>query len=288
MGKKMILPNLLLTSTANCINATEEWDTLTHCLDVNYYNNYPYPISYQYNSRGFRDSEWPQDEQLKDCIWCLGDSFTVGVGQPYAHIWPQVLQKQQNKRTINVSMEGASNEWIAKKTLEILSVVDPNSLVIHWSFLHRREKKLIEANRVKWISFYSTVKDSSWPECVFDDMHSLPEEILKEINEIHHWTPATDEERKMFCDITDNEQDDIDNTIDCIKSVEQHAKNTKIIHSIIPDFATEYGKSLLLKDIKKLNINYIPEFKKLDLARDSFHYDIKTAEVFAREIGSRL
>lgn len=287
MGTPMILSDLILTSTANQLNATEEWDTLKHCLDVDYYKNYPYPISYRYNSRGFRDKEWPDDQHLKDCIWCVGDSFTLGVGQPYDHIWPQVLEKQQNERTINVSMEGASNNWIARRAEQILNKINPKILIIHWSFIHRREKSFLETTRVKWREFYASVRDSQWPDCEFDCMHELPTEILKEINEIHHWTPATDEERKLFADPANSDHDDITNTINCINLVEKYSTGTKIIHSVIPDFAGK-TKKLFVEYIEKLDINYIPEFKKLDLARDSFHYDIKTAEVFAQEIGSRL
>lgn len=287
MGAQMILPDLLLTLTANQINETEEWDTLKHCLDVNYYKNYPYTISYQYNSRGFRDSEWPTNNQLKDCIWCLGDSFTLGVGQPYSHIWPQVLQKQENKRTINISMEGASNNWISRRASQILQTVCPKLMIIHWSFIHRRENSFLETTRVKWQKFYASVKDPQWPVCDFDSMQKLPPGILKEIIEMHRWTPAIDEERKLFADPNNSDYDDIVNTINCINFVEKYSIDTKIIHSFIPDFAGKTNK-LFFENIKKLNITYIPEFKKLDLARDSFHYDIKTAEMFAQEIGSRL
>lgn len=284
----MLLTDLILTSTANQTNATEEWDTLTHCLDVDHYNNYPYPISYQYNSRGFRDSEWPADNQLKDCIWCIGDSFTLGVGQPYDHIWPQVLQKQQNKRTINVSMEGASNNWIARRAEQVLQVIQPDIMIIHWSFIHRREKSFLATTRVKWLEFYSSVKDPLWPACTFDEMNDLPTEILKEIEEIHHWVPATDEERKLFADPKNSDLDDIKNTIDCINQLEEYSKSTNIIHSVIPEFAESQTKKIFVENIEKLNVHYIPEFKKIDLARDGFHYDIKTAEMFVQDISAKI
>ncbi len=72
--------------------------------------DYPYPISYSYNSHGFRDDEWPDD--LSNVIWCIGDSFTTGVGVPFDHRWPNILQSKINKRCINLGIDGASNELI--------------------------------------------------------------------------------------------------------------------------------------------------------------------------------
>jgi hypothetical protein len=37
-------------------------------------------------------------------------------------------------------MDGASNNWIARRAKHILDTVDPCHMVVHWSFLHRREK----------------------------------------------------------------------------------------------------------------------------------------------------
>jgi len=56
-------------------------DTLELCLNKEYFKSYTKQISYRYNSKGFRDDEWPED--LSDVIWCVGDSFTVGIGQPF-------------------------------------------------------------------------------------------------------------------------------------------------------------------------------------------------------------
>jgi hypothetical protein len=69
----------------------------------------------------------------------VGDSFTSGIGSPYQHMWTQVLQSRINRRTINISMDGASNEWIARRAVDIMRQVRPRNLVIMWSYLHRRE-----------------------------------------------------------------------------------------------------------------------------------------------------
>ena len=38
-------------------------------------------------------------------------------------------------------MNGASNTWIARKTIQIIENIRPKCIVIHWSYLHRREDK---------------------------------------------------------------------------------------------------------------------------------------------------
>jgi len=137
----MILPDLVLPSRRNQHLNYTGLDDLARSPNPEYFNNYPWPISYTFNSRGFRDLEWPNTvDELKNCIWCIGDSFTVGVGVPLEHTWPRQLETATGLRTINVSMDGASNNWIARRAKHILDTVDPCHMVVHWSFLHRREK----------------------------------------------------------------------------------------------------------------------------------------------------
>lgn len=136
----MILPDLILPKRAN-----QQWqytgmDHPDNCLDKNHFQSYPHHISYNYNSRGFRDQEWPVDiTELKEAVWCIGDSFTAGVGSSLEFTWPQRLSVAINKRTINVSMDGASNEWIARIAQRIMFAIDPAHMVIMWSHTHRRE-----------------------------------------------------------------------------------------------------------------------------------------------------
>ena len=135
----MILENLQIPELKNKVYKESGLDSFDHCIDKNYFLNYPHQITYSYNSRGYRDGEWPTDTELSECIWSIGDSFTVGLGSPYEHIWPQVLQKNLNHRVINVSMDGASNRWISRKTIEIIKEVNPKNIIVMWSYTHRRE-----------------------------------------------------------------------------------------------------------------------------------------------------
>ena len=137
----MVLPDVVLSSRASCSNMSYNGvDMLEHCLDKQHFKQYPYKVNYNFNSRGFRDTEWPLElKELQNSVWCVGDSFTVGIGQPFDHIWPQVLQSNINKRTISVAMDGASNQWIARRAQQIAQQTQPANMVIMWSYFHRRE-----------------------------------------------------------------------------------------------------------------------------------------------------
>jgi hypothetical protein len=136
----MILPDFFLSTRQNCQLDYTGLDSREQSPDPEYFDNYPYPITYQFNSRGFRDAEWPDTvEQLKKSIWCVGDSFTVGIGVNYEHTWPRMLEQQLGRRVIKVAMDGASNNWIARKAQSLIQNIDPDHIILHWSFLHRRE-----------------------------------------------------------------------------------------------------------------------------------------------------
>ena len=100
----MILPDFILPSRQNQVWDKSGIDSYEECKDKKHFKSYPYAVDYDYNSRGFRDSEWPEDiDQLTHAIWCVGDSFTEGLGSPAEHAWPFLLQNQTNlKPTSNM------------------------------------------------------------------------------------------------------------------------------------------------------------------------------------------
>jgi hypothetical protein len=286
----MILPDFILPSRVN-----QQWqysgiDSIEHCLNKKHFKSYPHKIEYRYNSRGFRDTEWPSTlEELKKAIWCIGDSFTVGLGSPVEHTWPYILQQQTGQRTINVSMDGASNNWIARKVLKILSQVQPELIVIHWSYLHRREVSVDEAQLKWWQTYYKNIKDTTWPQCPTPaDFASLPEFIQNEIITKHAPGPfyqISDEDRVMHFDLKNVSIDlDKSNTLECIRVVESQAKATKILHSFIPDYMPNHGKNNFKDQLLSLVQNFIGEIAVIDYARDKHHYDIKTSQVFVQQI----
>ena len=111
-------------------------DTLEKCLDKDHYLSYTKDISYRYNSRGFRDHEWPED--LSDVVWCVGDSFTVGIGQPFEETWPQVLGNKTGKRCINLGEDACSNDTMSLRSQEICKLYNPKLIVVMWSYFQRR------------------------------------------------------------------------------------------------------------------------------------------------------
>ena len=186
MTEPTFLPELYLSTFANKHWHTSGIDSPELCSNRRHYFSYPHKVEYCYNSRGFRDAEWP--ENLDDVIWCVGDSFTVGLGSPLEHTWPYILQQRSGRRTINVSMDGASNNWIARRGSAILAEFPNAVIVTQWSFLHRRELSVEEVLKTGFSKFYKAVADPSWPLCNnLDDLKKLPEWIQQEIKQLHNW-----------------------------------------------------------------------------------------------------
>ena len=136
----MILDELFLTTFTNIFSFSTGIDTKELCADKLHFVSYKKQVHYLYNSRGFRDDEWPNDiNQIYDNAWCIGDSFTVGLGQPQEEIWPYLLKDSIPELVFNVSLNGASNDWISRKTNYIIHHAKPKYIFIQWSYLHRRE-----------------------------------------------------------------------------------------------------------------------------------------------------
>ena len=138
---KIIQKELTLHTRINKQYLTSGMDSFWRCQDKLHYLKYPHKVEYNFNSRGFRDDDWPESaEELRDAIWCVGDSFTVGLGSPIDHTWPKLLAQATGKRTINVSMDGASNEWMTRQIDCIEKKYSPKNIIVMWSHWHRREK----------------------------------------------------------------------------------------------------------------------------------------------------
>jgi hypothetical protein len=127
---------LIVKKDINFYGKTKGMDSYEKCYNKQHFKNYKKEIIYQYNSRGFRGAEWPED--LSDVIWCVGDSFTVGIGQPVEEAWPQLLEKKTGKRCLNLGEDGCSNDSIALRIQEIYKLYNPKLIIAMWSFLHRR------------------------------------------------------------------------------------------------------------------------------------------------------
>jgi hypothetical protein len=277
----MILPDFILPSRVNQLWTESGIDSFEYCVNKQHFKSYSYPIEYQYNSRGFRDQEWPDTKkELQNAIWCVGDSFTVGIGSTLAHTWPYILQQKIGCRVINTSMDGASNDWIFRKSVDIINTLRPQALIIHWSYIERSEVSISMAFADKWEKFYKCIRDSSWPES--SDFDLLPKHLQhKCVTYPQGLWPITDEDRILMTS-SDLIEIDIQRTLNYINNINQLYTNTKIIHSFIPNFLPRNYKKEVNAQLTMSNV--IPEFKQLDFARDYHHYDIQTSNYFTSEI----
>ena len=131
------ITELCLTHTSNLFEVSIGIDCIDKCINKLHFLSYSKLILYKFNSLGYRDYEWPDD--IKQKQWCIGDSFTLGLGQPDNECWPQLVSALLNSPIINVSMNGASNDWIARRAKYIIDHFDPSVILIQWSYIHRRE-----------------------------------------------------------------------------------------------------------------------------------------------------
>jgi hypothetical protein len=286
----MILPSFVLPVLVNQKNSTIGLDSIEKCLDKNHYNSYPYEINYQFNSRGFRDSEWPDSiTDLKDAIWCFGDSFTLGLGSPINHTWPFILQSITGRKCINISMNGASNEWICRRAIEVIETIAPRDIVIHWSFLWRGESD--DASKedvdrkiyVKYLDNMEMVTNFiNQVACVVNEavatnvvFSTVPDFSPVRLDEIKNkWSKFRGSSWPQTLPMTQQEFDDISE-----------------------DVKNEFAKLDLLKDLELLvklydtisnSANWVPEFSNIDFARDGYHYDKLTSSYFASQIKNCL
>lgn len=255
---------------------------------------YPWPVSYQFNSRGYRDTEWPAPTELVDCVWCIGDSATLGVGAPVEHCWPNVLQKLSGQRTINVSMLSASNDFVARKTIELLTELQPKVIVCNWTFISRRDrdmKTFVSGEKQRnWDEFYNNFKDPAWPDC--NNISELPEHLQKEIQE--HYIESTVElnDEMYLMDFSDSaaklsEHELVSYFISLVSSVEAIKGQTKIIHMLLPNFASGKETQLAHSALTELGISFIQQ-QQTDIARDGYHWDIDTSTRIANSILKKL
>lgn len=283
----------MLPSRVNQRWAMSGMDNPRYCNRVTHWYSYPHAVEYQYNSRGFRDQEWPQD--FTNSIWCLGDSFTVGIGSPLEHTWWYQLALVTQRRTINVSMDGASNQWISRKACAILESGVCDTMVIQWSYTHRRERKDLDAViDLRWKRFYKDIQDQSWPPCPpWSQRESLPEFILEEIQQDPAFSQVSaipDEDLRI--DIPDRNavlepEHNTQDFLACLHRVEQSAGTACVVHTFIPHWSDDANITRLQQSWPQSRL-WLPEIQRQDWARDYHHYDILTAQQVAQDIKDKL
>lgn len=282
------LPGVSVDNLRNLRRQYSGTDSPEQCLDLDHFNQCPDAIDYCYNSRGFRDQEWPQDAtQLRTAIWCVGDSYTVGLGSAFVNTWPQRLALRTGQRVVSVAMDGASNQWIARRAGQICREIDPQNLVIQWSYLHRREQDLYLRYEQVWQAWYDQHRAPHWPRTTWAEFHRLPRDLQAEIAVDATWPVWADETADFYREIhatADSNQQDIEFTVRLWQLVTATRQTTNIIHSTVPDFAPAGSR----EEFKKSAPESFIEIEKLDLARDGLHYGTKTADEFVTRVITQL
>jgi len=253
-----ILPFLKLDYLSNTKAYTSGSDSEAHCLDKDFFSNYLYSekISYVYNSRGFRDTEWPDSiDELKESIWCFGDSFTVGLGSPIEHTWPYILQKESKRRCINVSMDGASNEWIARKVNEVVKEINPDRIIIMWSYCHRDEspdESLPDNERRMWFKYYDDDKSKFLNQFNFN-------------NDLHKFTQAR-------------------NKLTTKVAIESIIPLAFTIDKTLPQLDPRLSWHADFNSLNNKLLEFIHPVEQVDFARDKHHFDILTSTKFVKKL----
>ena len=145
------------------------------------------------------------------------------------------------------------SNWLARRSIQILQEVQPTAMVIHWSFVHRREDpntSLDDEKRRLWMNEHLERLDKS-----------------QEIN--------------------------IANLCKCMCDVESNKGQTNLIHSFIPHFSKEPIVNGIRPDtvsaLLQTNVQHmIPEIEQVDFGRDNFHYHAKTIKNLVDQIPSKI
>ena len=281
----MILPDLVLSNWQNRFMLETGIDSFARCVDKKHYKLYPYDVSYQYNSRGFRDDEWPESSQeLKNAIWCFGDSFTVGLGSPISHTWVNMLQAATGRRCINVSMNGASNEWIARRVTQVIETINPADVVIHWSYLWRGENPdttLSDVDRMISINLTNDVDMAS----NFLSLVSSLDNKFADTNIIYSCIPGFSTLNKVSAEEKWSVFKGSDWPTVPMTRKEFSLLSPNLLKELSSlDLKDKFEGFVMLNDFIDNKSKWVKEFKILDFARDYHHYDKLTSEYFVSEI----
>jgi hypothetical protein len=276
----MTLDNVVIPSLATQTFQTYRPDTFWSCYDRWHYLRYPHRITYQFNSRGFRDQEWPQD--LKNATWCLGDSVTVGLGAPWAHTWPQQLQNITQQRTINLGIRGTNNATIAHLANTVLQEVAPKNMVIVWSIFERRPQDL-----------NNLLDDSYSQQLIAPDVEHIQhfEQCLSRTksnatNVVHAFVPH-------YFALQHNTLDKIWNDLRGPDWPRVPRDTTDIPNHIMQELEELHARdavetALYFNQVLDNIPNNLGEIQPRDLARDGTHFDIVTAGDLAHQIAQHL
>lgn len=296
----MILSNLRVAGRANQNWQFSGLDSFDRCSDKKHFESFPHAVNYNYNSRGFRDQEWPSTiEELRDAVWCVGDSFTVGLGSSLAHTWPVRLAAKTNRRVINVSMDGASNEWISRHAENILLEIAPTNMVIMWSYTSRRElnDNLLsdEDRRLPHdADLRSNLEIGDWQDWLnFVDCKKRIDKISDSIVQfsIPGFHPDIPQPQNMWSNICGPHwPKSVPDTLEELNALPAWiVAEIKNLHHCWDSLSAEIQLSARYKYIiNSQNQHSVMLVEQNDLARDGHHFDLITADQVATQACERL
>lgn len=164
---------------ANLVCDTLGMDCEQHCFNPLHYRQYPHKVNYEFNELGYRTRSVSQIQGNE--ILAIGDSFTLGLGVAQSHTWPELLAKELNYPVLNFSLNGASNDWMVRKTSQLLTVFNPRCIVVHYTFSHRRERPFsdwTDDERTECEPLYTHDENYQNWRRAFDYFSSLPVPVV--------------------------------------------------------------------------------------------------------------
>ena len=136
-------------------------DSKQHCLNAELFNAWPL-ITYQFNQVGFRTHSI--DKFDPNAVLVLGDSFTLGLGVNSADRFSDIIEQRIKHQVLNFSLNGASNDWMARKIKRLVEVIAPKTIIVQWSYFCRRESPIGNSDEEKKLPYtlhnYETSDDA--------------------------------------------------------------------------------------------------------------------------------
>ena len=265
-------------------------DSLDECHDKNYFKNYPLPVHYQFNEIGYREKSISQYTGTE--ILAIGDSFTVGLGLSADKTWPSQLENIVEYPVLNFGLNGASNNWIARKCLQLLEYFDPPYIVVHWTFSHRREHWNSSWSDVERMLHYTdTTVDNSqenwenWKRCA-SQVENNPKKIPVIHSIIRDWhnSPVDFSEVDFAIPLIPPVNVAVSSLFQTasafVKYLEPYYDNEQLsvdkTKSSFPKLSDDQINMLLSK------LDFV------DFARDGFHYGPGTCNILANKIAQYI
>jgi hypothetical protein len=284
----MILSNIIIPKLANQCFKFYSPDSLSDCHNRKHFKNYPHDITYRFNSRGFRDTEWPDD--LENAIWCLGDSATAALGSPIDHSWPSQLNQLTGMPVINLGIRAIDNYTISTVAREILVNVQPKNMLILWSFFERRPVSNIQTEIIDKseqlivddeLEHYNYFINCRLNLVIPNNKTNIVHGLLPKTTSFYHWSDL--EISKIWNDVRDSSWPEKIENIDTIDPV--IVEELCSIHNVYDRLKKLFNWNKFKNEYMK---NRITDFDQVDLARDAYHWGIDTNKLIADKFSSLL